>query len=38
MEWRFSSMSASFMLLRQRTVALPTLAASEPRGSAFLKR
>ena len=31
-------MSASFMLVRQRTVALLTLARSEPRGSAFLNR
>ena len=31
-------MSASFILLRQRTVELLTLAASEPRGSAFLNR
>jgi hypothetical protein len=31
-------MSANFMLLKQRTVALLTFAASEPRGSAFLNR
>ena len=31
-------MSASFMLLRQRTVAFDTLARSEPPGSVFLYR
>src|SRR5438270_7238540 len=38
MAWRVSSMSASFILLRQRTVELPTLAESDPRGSVFLNR
>ena len=38
MLWRVSSISASGMLLRQRTVALLTLARSEPRGSVFLNR
>ena len=37
MLWRVSSISANGMLLRQRTVALLTLARSEPRGSVFLK-
>src|ERR1022692_3345433 len=38
MVWRVSSISASFMLLRQRTVALLTLARNDPRGSVFLNR
>ena len=36
--WRVSSISASGILLRQRTVALLTLARSDPRGSVFLNR
>src|SRR6266404_5451437 len=35
---RVSSISASGILLRQRTVALLTLARSDPRGSVFLNR
>ncbi len=38
MVWRFSSMSASCMFERQRTVVFETLARSEPRGSVFLNR
>ena len=36
--WRVVSMSSSGILLSVRTVALLTLAESEPRGSVFLKR
>ena len=35
---RVSSISDSFILLRQRTVALLTLARSDPLGSVFLNR
>ena len=38
MPWRFSSIAASGMFDSDRTVALPTLARMEPRGSAFLNR